>query len=178
MYGYPSGSRFILFSLRKLGYIPVEILGYSTLTREENSKRIYNEIRGSKIKHWIFSGSPHQVSESSLQVPLDILTLPMKFLLICYSMESFLVALGLPLVKRYALKREYFSLDIPDYPQQYYWRNHYFYTPAREMVHPHLQLLAKYGREAMLAKYKNCTLVQFHPEKSRDGRHFIQEWLL
>jgi imidazoleglycerol phosphate synthase glutamine amidotransferase subunit HisH len=58
-------------------------------------------------------------------------------------------------------------------------RNHRFYfrdgatgSPARTPVVP----VASYDGELMLALYKNAVLTQYHPERTKDGRDFLQNW--
>lgn len=55
-------------------------------------------------------------------------------------------------------------------------RNHRFYFPSGVVV-PAVPA-ASYDGELMLALYKNAVLTQYHPERSEDGRRFIQNWLL
>ena len=58
-------------------------------------------------------------------------------------------------------------------------RNHRFYFPSGVVV-PAVPAVpaASYDGELMLALYKNAVLTQYHPERSEDGRRFIQNWLL
>jgi imidazoleglycerol phosphate synthase glutamine amidotransferase subunit HisH len=51
-----------------------------------------------------------------------------------------------------------------------------WYFPNVVITEP-VKLLGQYNGEAMLATYKNSTLIQFHPEKSPDGKKLIMNWL-
>lgn len=107
MTGFEEGTKYIIRCIKKLGCIPHNI-DYTT------SDEIFNKIASSKIKHWIFSGSPHMVIDhTSPIVPLNILNLKeKKIMLICYSFESVLYQLGFPVVKRYMNKKEKFRLAL------------------------------------------------------------------
>lgn len=107
MTGFPEGIKYIIKCIKKLGYTPY-IVDYTT------SDKIFEEIIKSNIKHWIFSGSPHMVIDSTSPiVPLNILNLKdKKFMLICYSMESILYQLDFPVIKRYENKKEKFRLKL------------------------------------------------------------------
>ena len=37
--------------------------------------------------------------------------------------------------------------------------------------------IASYRGELMIAGYKNCLMMQFHPEKTADGLKMIENWL-
>jgi GMP synthase-like glutamine amidotransferase len=107
MTGFPEGTKYIIKCITKLGYIPNNI----EYTTEDD---IFKKIALSKIKHWIFSGSPHMVVDTTSPiVSLNILNLTdKKFMLICYSMESVLYQLGFPVIKRYKNKKEKFRLKL------------------------------------------------------------------
>lgn len=153
------------------------------------------------IHHWIFSGSETVVtSPSAPQVPLELLLRNDKtFLFICYSMESVLVQLGFPIVKRHTNKRGPLRLSV-QHPHRTHplfsairqpmlvRRNHRFYFPTGAVgvavpvvpvvpAVPAVVPVASYDGELMLALYKNAVLTQYHPERSADGRRFIQNWL-
>lgn len=174
MYRYSAGPVYVKKALEFLGYRPYVIDGFT------NSNQTLRDIKATSIKHWIFTGSPHAVLDSkSVQVPLDILKMSQKkFLLLCYSMESFLFQLGYQLKERYKGKKEFFSLQVQGFQESLeLYRNHFWYIPKTEFVRSTLRLLAYYGREAMIVKYKQCLLMQFHPEKTRDGIQLIKQWL-
>jgi GMP synthase-like glutamine amidotransferase len=141
------------------------------------------------IHHWIFSGSDTVVTHHlAPQVPLELLMRTDKtFLMICYSMESVLVQLGFPIKRRSVNKRGPLPLSVKT-PYRAHplfsaiaqpmliRRNHRFYFPMRE-VGPPVVPIASYDGELMMALYKNTVLTQYHPERSNDGRQFIQNWL-
>jgi anthranilate/para-aminobenzoate synthase component II len=102
-------------------------------------------------------------------------------------MESVLLQLRFPLKKRTIDKKEPFKLIIPvEYKSDPLFENiknpmimrrhHMWYFPNNVINEP-IKLLAQYNGEAMLATYKNSTLIQFHPEKSPDGKLLILNWL-
>jgi hypothetical protein len=145
-------------------------------------------IRQSPIHYWIFSGSQYHVThEGCPQIPMDLLKTDKKFLMICYSMESVLVQLGMPIQERYIHRRGPFQMTVPKENQDHplfrgiqnpmkCWRAHRWYFPNAS-IHSPIKLLASYNGEAMIATYKNMVLVQHHPEHTADGRLFLQNWL-
>jgi len=179
---YPlSGAEFIVRALDKLGHSSFLLKG-DQFSEEE----LFARIKKSPIKNWIFSGSTLHIHEGGPQVPLDILKLEKRFLLICYSMESLITRICKcehHLKERYTHKNEIFHLRQP---QEFSWlfdgikedmvlrRNHHWYLPAGLLpVHE----IASYRGELMIAGYKNCLMMQFHPEKSADGLKMIANWL-
>jgi GMP synthase-like glutamine amidotransferase len=130
---------------------------------------IYNCVKRSPITHWIFSGSDTGVTESSSPLlSLELLKLPKRLMFICYSMESILVELGNPIKKRYENRKELITLG-----KLKVRRNHRWYFSS---VKPPVKVLASYNGEVMLASYKNALLIQYHPEKTADGKRQIMEW--
>jgi len=108
--------------------------------------------------------------------------------MICYSMESVLVQLGFPIRERYVNRKEMFNLTIPKETQHHPlfagiqspmrgWRYHKWYFPRTVLKAP-VHLLASYNGEAMIATYKNAVLVQHHPERTKDGRQLLENWLI
>jgi len=177
---------YIIDALSSIGY-KSEIIYY------DNPENVYNSIANSKIKKWIFSGSAHTVIlNNSPQVPLGIFDIPDKeFLLICYSMESVLYQLNASeLKKRYENKKEKFRLKIDtklvkelnlEYlynklknPLNLY-RNHHWYLKSFKLNN--IKEFAKYRGESMMVIYKNAILVQYHPERTKDGIQLIHNWL-
>jgi hypothetical protein len=179
---YPlSGAEFILKVLDKLGHSSF-LLKADEFTEEDLLAR----IKKSPIKNWIFSGSTLHIHEGGPQVPLDILKLDKRFLLICYSMESLITRIckcDHHLKERYVHKNEIFHLRKPLEPAWLFdgikedmvlRRNHRWYLPAEVLpVHE----IASYRGELMIAAYKNCLMMQFHPEKSVDGIKMLANWL-
>ena len=184
MYGSPYGCHYLVNAVAALKQKPHIIDGFNN--KEED---VFDYIKRSPIKYWIFSGSPHPVLyKESTQVPLKVLTLKNKrFMMLCYSMESILLQLHYPLKKRSIDKKEPFKLTIPvTYTSDPLFENiknpmvmrrhHMWYFPNAVITEP-VKLLAQYKGEVMLATYKNSTLIQFHPEKSPDGKKMIMNWL-
>jgi GMP synthase-like glutamine amidotransferase len=173
MYRTLTESNYVTNALRSMGYRPHSINGF-TASREE----ILLHITQSPIRNWICSGSATTVNETnSPQIPLELLNLKEKrFIMICYSMESILFQLGVKINKRNVCKKELFRLTMPnDYALKnpmVVRRNHCWYFSARSVP----GLIAQYDGEAMLAVYKNALLVQFHPEKTPDGKKLIELW--
>lgn len=173
-------------TISSLGATPYVVQG-------QHETDVLRAVRTEKdIRHWIFSGSERIVtSPSAPQVPLALFEFVDKtFLFICYSMESVLVQLGFPITKRHVNKRGTLRLSV-QHPYRVHplfsgieqpmlvRRNHRFYFPTGVAV-PVVPAVpaASYDGELMLALYKNAVLTQYHPERSEDGRRFIQNWLL
>ena len=180
---YPSlaGAEFIVRALDKLGHSSFLLKG-----DEFSEEDLFARIKKSPIKNWIFSGSTLHIHEGGPQVPLDILKLDKRFLLICYSMESLITRICKCehyLKERYTHKNEIFHLRRP---LESAWlfdgikedmvlrRNHHWYLPSGLL--PVLEI-ASYRGELMIAGYKNCLMMQFHPEKSADGLKMLANWL-
>ena len=180
MYPSENGGNSIIKALDKLGHSSFLLKG-DEFTEED----LFARIKKSPIKNWIFSGSTLHIHEGGPQIPLDILKLEKCFLLICYSMESLVTRIckcADLLKERYTHKNEIFHLKQPSD----YWlfdgikedmvlrRNHHWYLPAGVLpVHE----IASYRGELMIAGYKNCLMMQFHPEKTADGLKMIENWL-
>ena len=177
MTGFEDGTKYVIRCIKKLGYIPYNI-DYTT------EDEIFKKIASSKIKHWIFSGSPHMVVDSTSPiVPLNILNLnDKKFMLICYSFESVLYQLGFPVIKRYVNKKEKFrlSLDIkkideiqktnilynirkPTHKRKIYGsnklrlrRNHHYYIPSDDINYK------KHPNIHLVSSYRNESMMIFY----------------
>ncbi len=169
----------------------VEELGYTTYVIDINND-ILNIIKNSNITHWIFSGSPHAVNdEASPQIPLEILNLTnKKIMFICYSMESILYQKGYEIYRRYENKKEKFNLKLDinkikkinknylfeGLPEKLHvYRNHHYYfksIKSNEFIE-----VATYRGESMICFYKNFILLQFHPERTDDGKKIINNWI-
>ena len=136
----------------------------------------YNIVKSSHIKHWIMTGAAYDVfSSKSPQVDTRITQLVKKrFLLICYSMESFLLQMDCKLNRRERAK-ESFTLNSNG-TRIVAWRNHNTFIP-KDGLHPEIHLLASYMNETMTAEYKNILMTQWHPEKTDDGIVFLSNWL-
>lgn len=154
-------------ALRKLGHTPVVI--------QLNEEDLADQIRKSTIDKWIFSGSDlHLTVNNPLapQVPMEILDMKDKeFFLICYSMESMMLQLGYPVVKRNHFVTERFQLG----PFQVY-RNHGYYIPAKK-VSKKVKVLQTRRGEVMTVSYKNILMTQWHPERTKDGIECLQSWI-
>ena len=180
MYGHQKNFHYLVDTLSNLGYKPHILDGLD--------KGVYNYISNSPIHLWIFSGGDHTVIEKeSPQVSLKLLQLKDKrFMFICYSMESILHQMGYLIKKRTTHKKEYFNQTIASqvksdlfrdirFPMKF-WRNHYWYFSSKDIVKP-VDLLTSYNGEAMIATYKNAVLVQFHPERSADGKKLLWNFI-
>ena len=156
----------LLESLTKLGYKAKVISGESVNVKQ---------IQESPIKKWIMSGAHRNALTDEYQVPQQITKLKDKeFLLICYSMESFLHSMGYPIFCRKENKKETILLKFPE--EQKVFRNHYCYVPTFKLD-SRIKLINSYRGETMTALYKNITMTQWHPEKSADGLQFLASWL-
>ena len=179
MYPSETGGNSIIKALDKLGHSSFLLKG-----DEFSEEDLFARIKKSPIKNWIFSGSTLHIHEGGPQVPLDILKLEKHFLLICYSMESLITRICKcedHLKERYIHKNEIFHLRRPAYwlfdgikEDMVLRRDHHWYLPAGVLpVHE----IASYRGELMIAGYKNCHMMQFHPEKTADGIKMIANWL-
>ena len=145
---------------------------------EMDSNEILKSIQESPIQKWIFTGSPSSVYDTNVPtVPIQILDMSeKKFFLICYSMESALIQLGYPVIKRIENKKEEFilhhNIDMLVDPAKLY-RNHQYYTPFSDNG----IFIANYESEAMIAVFKNSVMTQFHPEKTEDGTQMLFKWI-
>jgi GMP synthase-like glutamine amidotransferase len=161
--------------------------------KKENPNDIIKMIKESDIKYWIFSGSALSVIDrNSPQIPLEILNLKdKKIMLICYSMESILYQLKYPITTRYDLRKEGFYLNIDmsyikkiNETHLFYdiklpmnaWRNHYAYLSSFHTDNK-IKNVADYQNEVMIMFHKNAILLQFHPERSKDGIQLINNWI-
>jgi GMP synthase-like glutamine amidotransferase len=166
-----------------LGAIP-HIINGTILSEQE----LLTTIQRSPIRHWIFSGSRYHIHHTGVPiVPMELFKTDKQFLMICYSMQSAMVQLGFPIQERYINRKGSFNLTVPKENQEHplfkgilspmrVWRDHKFYFPRTVLKAP-VHLLASYNGEAMVATYKNAVLVQYHPEKTKDGRQLIENWL-
>lgn len=158
--------------------------------------KIYSHIKYSHIKHWIFSGSPSTVIDrKSPQIPLELFKLTSKrYMFICYSLESVMYQLKFPVSIRYDLKKELFKLDVDTKINSKYlfeginfpmnvWRNHYGFISSNSVVNSKLSFdknlieIASYEGESMILLYKNSILIQYHPERTKDGLLLINNWI-
>lgn len=158
-------------SIKNLGY-KMEIYDINNY----DSEQIYNIIKNSNIQKWIFTGSSKNIdSLDSYKVPIKILDLTEKqFLLICYSMESFLHQLGYRLVKRDEDKKEMFNLFYNN-KMLYLWRNHHYYIDSKSLDE-NVQFINSYLDETMTVIKNNVLMYQFHPERTDDGIELIKQW--
>lgn len=178
MYDNNYQCRYLINALTSLGYKPLVISG--------SQAQVLNYIKSSPIRIWIFSGAATPVfEEDSPQIPLQVTNLKTKkILLICYSMESLLYQLGMPITTRNENKKEIFKLQITQ-PDPLFnniknpmvlRRNHIRYVAAVGPIGP-AKAVAAYDGELMIATYKNATLMQFHPEKTPDGKKLLLNWI-
>ena len=56
-------------------------------------------------------------------------------------------------------------------------RNHIRYVTAKAVAVGPIGPVAAYDDELMIANYKNATLMQFHPEKTPDGKKLLLNWI-
>ena len=184
MYGNNYKCKNLINAINLIGYIPHIIDGF-----KNTEEYVYEYIKTSSIKHWIFSGSAHAVIlKESTQVPLKVLDLEDKrCFFICYSMESIYHQLKYKISERYVNKKEIFDLKIDDNKKSLdlfkglanplkIHRNHKWYFSNKEIKEP-INHIASYKKEIMIGTYKNSTLVQFHPERNIIGRKLMLNWI-
>jgi GMP synthase-like glutamine amidotransferase len=152
----------------------VEVLDATELSNRE----LFIRIQRSRISKWICTGSPSSIYDpNSPSLPMELFDLPDKqFFLICYSMEYVLKKLGYQVLKRQENKRETFVLvhatQLLRNPATLY-RNHQYYTPAKSIPF----FVAEHQGEAMIVRYKQTIMTQFHPERSDDGKQMLFQWI-
>ena len=96
-------------------------------------------------------------------------------------MESLLYQLGVPMITREENKKEIFKLQISTNRPLFnniknpmvLRRNHIRFFTENNAVNN----IASYEGELMIATYKNATLIQFHPEKTPDGKKLLINWI-
>jgi len=163
MYNTLYKCRYLIHALESLGFKVVLVDGFHA------PGDVYDCVKRSPITHWVFSGSDTAVTNTdSPQLSLELLKLPKRLMFICYSMESILIGLGNPIKKRYENRKELITLG-----KLKVRRNHRWYFSS---VKPPVNVLATYNGEVMIASYKNALLIQYHPEKTPDGKRQIMEW--
>jgi GMP synthase-like glutamine amidotransferase len=184
MYGNNYKCKNLIIAINLIGYLPHIIDGF-----KNTEEYVYEYIKKSSIKHWIFSGSAHTVIlKESTQVPLKVLDLEDKrCFFICYSMESIYHQLKYKIIERYVNKKEIIHLKIDDdkisldlfkgltSPLKIH-RNHKWYFSNKEINEP-ICHIASYKKEIMIGTYKNSILVQFHPERNIIGRKLMLNWI-
>ena len=57
------------------------------------------------------------------------------------------------------------------------YRNHHWYFTSIFSKLDNIIEFAKYRGESMMAVYKNAILVQYHPERTKEGIILIKNWL-
>jgi GMP synthase-like glutamine amidotransferase len=185
MYLKKTGPEHVLSAITELGYNPI--------VYDPHTVDIATTITNSKIKYWVFTGADRTVKPGNPMVPIDTLDAKVnadkRFFLICYSMESALNQLGHKLHDRTLRRKEIFQLpyDIDRATHQdqaalfanlpnpmTLWRNHSWFV----VVDPKSPaVIATYQNETMLYLRKNAVMTQFHPERTKDGKQMILNWL-
>jgi GMP synthase-like glutamine amidotransferase len=153
----------------------IKQLGHTPIVHQINEDNLVQTLKNSPISLWIFTGTGLALSVHNPlapQVPLEILEMKDKhFLCICYSMESILYQLGYPVVERKAVRKGKFDLEGLTL-----YRYHRFYIPVNK-VNKKIKVLQSYDGELMTAAYKNTLLVQWHPERTHEGKICLQNWI-
>jgi GMP synthase-like glutamine amidotransferase len=154
-------------------YLRQALLGYE-VTVVRYGPNLLERVRRSSIQTWICSGGAHLILEADApHIPLSLLDLPEKrFMLICYSMESVLLQLGYRMRTHRTVSKGYFTLHGSKF-----WKNHFRYVKPADLTGSAIKVLATSQGEVMTATYKNALLVQWHPERSADGRRFLEAWI-
>ena len=178
MYSTLYGCRYLIHAIQSLGYRTHVLDGVRSSPED-----IHRTIKQSAVTHWIFSGSPTSVLASDApQVPLSVLRMKDKRIMcLCYSMESVLVQLGYSLKDYGSKQTDVFSLSkLIEHPlfigikdPMVMRRHHRQYISSSAP----LDLLSSYKGQAMIVLLKQTVLIQFHPEKSVDGKKLLLNWL-
>jgi anthranilate/para-aminobenzoate synthase component II len=181
MYSTLYGCRYLIHAIQSLGYRTHVLDGVRT-----SQKDIADAIKHSSVTHWIFSGSPTSVlAPDAPQVPLSVLRMKEKRIMcLCYSMESVLMQLGYAIKDYGSMQTEVFPLaPLKDHAlfdgikdPMVMRRNHERFISS-SAIHAPIHLLASYKGQVMIAILKQTTLIQFHPEKSVDGKKLLLNWL-
>jgi len=167
-YERKDGKNSLLKALSKLGH------SYTIINGTEPN--VLQQIQQSPVKKWICTGANrHVLKPESPQVPTGITKLKKDFLLICYSMESFMHQMGYPIYCRKENKNEKCNLKHGEITINAH-RNHFCYIPTCKLD-SRVQLISSHRGETMTVIYKNLILVQWHPEGSAEGCTFLDNWL-
>lgn len=181
MYSTLYGCRYLIHAIQSLGY-RTHVLDGVRSSQED----IAHAIKYSSVTYWIFSGSPTSVLASDApQVPSAVLKMKDKRIMcICYSMESVLMQLGYAIKDHGSMQTEVFPLSklkehalldgIKD--PMVMRRNHRRFISS-SAIHTPVQLLASHKGQVMIALMNKTVLIQFHPEKSVDGKKLLLNWL-
>lgn len=181
MYSTLYGCRYLIHAIQSLGYRTHVLDGVRSVQED-----IADAIKHSSVTHWIFSGSPTSVlSPDAPQVPLSVVRMKEKRIMcLCYSMESMLMQLGYAIKDYGSMQTDVFRLPVLK-PHALFdgikdpmvmRRNHRRYILS-STIHAPVHLLASHEGQAMIAVLKQTTLIQFHPEKSVDGKKLLLNWL-
>jgi len=178
MYSTLYGCRYLINAIHSLGYRTHVVDGV-----RNSQSALLHTIKHSPITHWIFSGSPTSVvSPDAPQVPLALLN-DKRIMALCYSMESILVQLGVEMKTAAHVQTGVIHIPITKADPLFEGikdpmvmrRHHQCYFSTHSL--PKLKLLASYKDQAMIVQFKQSVLIQFHPEKSVDGKKLLLNWL-
>jgi len=180
MYSTLYGCRYLINAIHSLGYRTHVVDGV-----RNSSSALVHTINHSSIRHWIFSGSPTSVvSPDAPQVPPLALLKGKQIMALCYSMESILVQLGVDMKKAAHVQTDIIHLPITKKDPLFegikdpmVMRRHHRCFFSSHSLPTSLNLLASYKDQAMIVRFKQSVLIQFHPEKSVDGKKLLLNWL-
>lgn len=155
-----------------------------TLLDAEDSDLV-TAVRESPVRDWVLTGSSWDIdARGAPQVPLELLRLRGKrFLLICYSHESLLWQLDVPL-QRCERVKGWAPIDVLSRGRGLFgsadsanvWCNYNTWALAEDIPRG-WKILATMGPVAMAIQRGHVTSMQFHPEMLGRGRNIFKEWL-
>ena len=159
------GCTLLLNALSSMGHVPFVL--------HWNTPNLISLIRRSRIERWIFSGNATYTKDTDMyRMPMEVFSLPIQVLCICYSFQSTLVQLGYTLHhKRNRVYRKVVIYGQSGNPMTVLLN----YT--QYIKSPVIGELASLNKEVMIFRYKNAILTQFHPEGTADGRTLIRAFL-
>ena len=181
MYSTLYECRYLIHTIQSLGYRTYVLDGVRSSPED-----IAHTIKHSAVTHWIFSGSPTSVlAPDAPQVPVSVLGMKDKRIMcLCYSMESMLFQLGYPLKDHGSTQTDVVHLPMlkphalfDGIKDPMVMRRHHRQYISSSTIHAPVHVLASHKGQAMIAVLKQTTLIQFHPEKSVDGKKLLLNWL-
>ena len=167
-------AQYVIEAVRHLGHIPVCVY----VTRY-SMKETLDWVHQSNIRHWIGTGSDYNVCDHDAPC-YDESILRMrnkKFLLICYSMQSFLAHV----CKCQITKLPSYVQEMQTIGGVQLWRNHHFgfYKTdvfSKKYSIQNVQTFA--DAIVMSATCGNVWMTQYHPERSKQGTFIVLQTFL
>jgi GMP synthase-like glutamine amidotransferase len=184
-----------VISFMKRGGLPpalrkaVEALQLEVELFDAGEKGLVEKVRASPLRRWILTGSAWDIdARGAPQIPEGLFELASKrFLLICYSHESLLWRMGVPL-QRSGRVKGWAPIDITSKGRGLFqegggraevWCNYNTWARAEDIPRG-WKILATMGPAAMAIQRGPVTSVQFHPEMIAEDEKvpgLLKRWL-